>query len=242
MDPTFNYEKYECPQEFQDRLNEVGGFNKYDEPNFKIVWSQGGTPDALYRAGGHWTAPGQPHFKGYRDLLLGGGTPSWCLIQWQDAIEYGTPELYYMHNYDEGTGLQTLGEYPYSGRYRVLYNLRWMERTKTGLRFEAMPLNSYLIDTIVPIIMQAKEISMERCKAAMADLKAREEKAQLSKIEDAMRDRALPWKGAPVSYGKQGCRTSLVDKKIEQMQRNMNQIMSRASIMKDYKGRGLLQG
>ena len=241
MDPTNSYQQYMCPQEFQDRLNEVGGFNRYDEPNFKIVWSQGGEPDALYRAGGYWEAPNQPTYKGYRDLLVGGGTPSWCLLQWQDAIEYGTPELYYMQNYDEGTGLQILGEYPYSGRYRVLYNLRWMERGKNSLKFEAMPLNSYLIDTIVPIIMEAKEISWEKTKAVLADLKAREEKAQLAKIEDAMLSSALPFKGAPVSYSRQGCRTALVDKKIEAMQRNWNKIMSRASGLAGSKGRGLLQ-
>jgi len=241
MDPTSSYQQYECPQEFQDRLNEVGGFNRYDEPNFKIVWSQGGCPEAYFRAGGVWEVPGQPTRKGYRDLLVGGGTPSWCLLQWQDAIEYGTPELYYMQNFDESTGLQLLGEYPYSGRYRVLYNLRWMERGKDGLRFEAMPLNAYLIDTIVPIIMQAKEISWEKTKAVLADLKAREEKAQLAKIEDAMLSSALPFKGAPVSYSRQGCRTALVDKKIEAMQRNWNKIMTRASGLAGSKGRGLLQ-
>lgn len=241
MDPTSSYQKFECPQEFTDRLNEVGGVNRYDEPNFKIVWSQGGTPDAYYRAGGVWEVPGQPTRHGYRDLLLGGGTPSWCLLQWQDAIEYGTPEMYYMHNHDRDTGYQTLGEYPYFGRYRVLYNLRWQERTRTGLKFEAMPLNSYLIDTIVPIIMQAKEISWQKYKAVMADLKEREEKAYLGKIEDAMRASSLPFGGAPVSYNRQGCRTSLVDKKIEAMQRNWNKIATRAAGLAGSKGRGLLQ-
>lgn len=241
MDPTSSYQQYECPQEFQDRLNEVGGFNRYDEPNFKLVWSQGGSPDAYYRAGGVWEIPGQPSRRGYRDLLVGGGTPSWCLLQWQDPMEYGTPELYYMHNHDEATGYQTLGEYPYHGRYRVLYNLRWMERTKDGLRFEAMPLNSYLIDTIVPIIMAAKEISWDKTKAVLADMKAREDAGQIAKIEEVMRDRALPFNGAPVSYGRQGCRTALVDKKIEAMQRNWNKISNRAGNLQGSKGRGLLQ-
>lgn len=241
MDPTANYEQYQCPEEFQERLNEVGGLNRYDEPNFVLVWGQGGDNRALYRAGALWTPPNQPSYSGYRDLLVGGGTPGWCLLQWQDPMEYGTPEAWYVQNYDPDTHLQTLGEYPYSGRYRLLYNLRWMERTKDGFRFEIMPLNSYLIESIVPIIMAAKEISWEKTKAAMEDMKEKEEKQQLATIENAMRSAALPWKGAPVSYGKQGCRTALVDKKITQMTQNWNRIMSRASTLGGSKGRGLTQ-
>jgi hypothetical protein len=242
MDPTANYQQYECPEEFQERLNEVGGLNRYDEPNFKLVWGQGGCPDALFRAGGVWAPEGLPSFKGYRDLLIGGGTPSWCLLQWQDPIVYGTPELYYVQNYDPDTGLQTLGEYPYHGRYRLLYNLRWMERQPNGtIRFEAMPLNSFLINTIVPIIMAAREISHVQVMAAMRDLHEVEEKNNLSRIEDVIRDRALPFKGAPVSYQRQGCRTSLVDKKIEQMLRYMNKMSYRASSLGGNKGRGLVQ-
>jgi len=242
MDLTASYEQYQCPEEFQERLNEVGGFNRYDEPNFILVWGQGGTQEALYRAGGIWEINNQPTFKGYRDLLIGGGTPSWCLLQWQDPIEYGTPELFYIQNYDSGTGLQTLGEYPYHGRYRLLYNLRWMERTPEGkIRFEAMPLNTFLINTIVPIIMAAKEITHEKTMAAMRDLKEKEEAEQLARIEDAIRDKALPFKGNPVSYGKQGCRTALVDKKIEQMLRYMNKISYRANSLGGSKGRGLMQ-
>ena len=242
MEPTASYEQYQCPDEFQERLNEVGGLNRYDEPNFILVWGQGGTPQALYRAGGIWTPPDQPTYRGYRDLLIGGGTPSWCLLQWQDPLEYGTPELYYVQNLDSDTGLQTLGEYPYHGRYRLLYNLRWMERQPNGsIRFEAMPLNSFLINTIVPIILMAKEISRDKVMAAMKDLHEKEERDMLAKIEDAIRDKALPFHGAPVSYQKQGCRTALVDKKIEQMLKYMNTISYRANAFGGNKGRGLIQ-
>ena len=71
--PRDSYECYECPQEFQDRLTEVGGRNKYDQPNFLVVWGQGGQEECLYRAGGSWHVPGEPTFTGYRDLLIGGG-------------------------------------------------------------------------------------------------------------------------------------------------------------------------
>lgn len=242
--PTVSYQVYQCPQEIQDRLTEVGGLNRYDGPNFIIKWSQGGEDECYYRAGGLWHAPDMPSYKGYRDLLVGGGTPSWALLQWQDAIEYGTPEMYYIQNSDEETGLQTLGEYPYSGRYRLLYNLRWMHKEGNKLVCEAMPLNSYLIDSIVPIIMAAKEISWQKAKAVLQDIKEREDAQKISQIEDALRSSALPFKGNPVSYTKQGCRTAIVDKRIEQMQRMWNVIQQNARNLsgKDYSGRGLMQG
>ena len=76
-------EKYQinlCPEEFQERLTDIGGVNPYDEPNFLLVWSQGGGEHSTYRAGGAWNIEGLPSFKGYRDLLVGGGVPCWALF------------------------------------------------------------------------------------------------------------------------------------------------------------------
>jgi hypothetical protein len=233
--PTANYQIYIAPEEFQERLTEIGGVNRYDEPNFVLVWSQGGGPNATYRAGADWAGEDQVSYRGYRDLLIGGGVPCWALLQWHDAIEYGTPELYYVQNYDEDSGLQTLGEYPYFGRYQMLYNLRWSEMRNGKMFFEMMPLNTFLLDTVVPIITQAKDISWEKTKAVMQDLKEREDKADIDMIESVMRTSALPFGGNAVSYQKQGCRTSLVDRKIEAMTRNWNKMMTNAKTL----GRGL---
>jgi hypothetical protein len=232
---TASYQQYICPEEFQQRLTDIGGVNKYDEPNFLLVWSQGGSPQSLYRAGGSWAGEDQVSYSGYRDLLVGGGVPCWALLQWHSPEEYGTPEIYYMQNFDEESGLQTLGEYPYHGRYQMLYNLRWSEMRSGKMLFEMMPLNTFLLDTVVPIILQAKDISWEKTKAVMDDLKEREDKADIAMIEDVMRNNAVPFKGNAVSYQKQGCRTALIDKKIEAMQRNWNKMMTTASKL----GRGL---
>jgi hypothetical protein len=232
---TAKYEQYECPEEFQDRLNEIGGFSRYDTPNFRLVWGQGGQEECLYRAGGAWHVEGLPSFVGYRDLLVGSGVPCWCLLQWQSPEEYSTPEGYYLTNYDDETGLQTLGEFPYTGRYRLLYSLRWTEKRGNALHFEAMPLSSLLLRTIVPIIMDAKDISREKTMATLKELEEREKATDLAQIEDRMRSNALPFHGNAVSYGKQGCRTSLVDKRIEQMTRNWGRMMTNVKAL----GRGL---
>lgn len=232
--PADRYQQYQCPQEFQDRLNEVGGFNRYDQPNFIIRWGQGGEPECLRRSGGSWHVEGQPSYTGYRDLLVGGGAPAWMLMQWEDATVYGTPESYYIGNYDSETGMQDLGEYPYQGRYKLLYTLSWRDMSQGKMRVEAMPLNSYLIDTVVPIIMEAKEVSWLKTKEAMNMQKEKEDKADVDMIEDVMRDSSLAFKG-PVSYARQGCRTSIIDKKVEEMTRQWNHMVTNAKAL----GRGL---
>lgn len=232
--PTDKYQQYQCPTEFQDRLNEVGGFNRYDKPNFIVRWGQGGEEECMYRSGGSWHVEGQPAFTGYRDLLIGGGAPCWMLLQWEDAVVYGTPESYYISNYDAETNLQDLGEYPYQGKYKLLYNLCWRDMSQGKMRIEPMPLNSFLIDTVVPIIIAAKDISYEKTKEAMRLQKEKDDKADLARIEDAMRDASLAFKG-PVSYARQGCRTSIIDKKVEQMTRHWNRMVTNAKAL----GRGL---
>jgi hypothetical protein len=228
--PTDSYELYECPAWFQERLTEIGGVNIYDEPNFRCVWGQGGQPEGLYRAGGSWNVDGQPSFHGYRDLLIGGGTPSWCLLQWHPAIHFGTPESYYVGNLDEETNLQILGEYPYSGKYVMLYNMCYRSMVQGKMKIEAMPLNSFVLDTVVPIILEAKDISYEKTMAAMKGLKEVEDKADCDMIEDVMRDSKLAFKG-PVSYARQGCRTSIIDRKMEQMQRHINTMVANAQVL-----------
>jgi hypothetical protein len=229
-----NYQLYQCPQEFQDRIDEVGGFNRYGNSNFLIVWGQGGEDACFYRSGGAWHVDGEPSFTGYRDLLIAGGSPSWCLLQWEDAVVYGTPESYYISNYDEETGMQDLGEYPYQGKYKLLYTLSWRDMSQGQMKIEAMPLNSFLIDTVIPIIMSAKDITWEKTKAAMQAQKEKDDKADLDMIEDVMRDSSLAFKG-PVSYARQGCRTSIIDRKVEQMQQQWNKMATNAKML----GRGL---
>jgi hypothetical protein len=90
---------------------------------------------------------------------------------------------------------------------------------------------------VLPIIIASKDISYAETKAALLDQKAKEDSADLNNIEDVMRTSALPWKGAPVSYSKQGCRTALVDRKIESMTRQWNQIQCNAKSL----GKGLSQ-
>ena len=102
------------------------------------------------------------------------------------------------------------------------------------MNVEPMVLNSFVLDTVVPIIMQAKEISYAKTMAALKEQKDKDDAADLAMIEDCMRDAKLAFKG-PVSYARQGCRTSIIDKKVEQMTRQWNRMVTNARSL----GRGL---
>src|ERR1019366_4084019 len=229
-----NYQQYEFPEWFQDKLTSIGGVNPYDEPIFRCVWGQGGQKECLYRSGGHWHVEGQPSWKGYRSLLVGGGVPGWCLLQWQPAINFGVPESFYVAMLDDETNLSDLGEYPYSGKYILLYSMVWRDMSSGKMTVESMPLNSFILDTVLPIILEAKEISWEKTQAALKGIKEKEDAADLAIVEDAMRDAQMAFKG-PVSYARQGCRTSILDRKVEQMSRHWNRMVTNARTL----GRGL---
>lgn len=218
------------PQEFQDQITYLGGINRYDQPNFILWWSQYGHGEGSFRAGGVWSVDEQ-YYLGYRDLLRGSGEPCWTLGQWHGPEEYGTPEQYYVLNHDETTGLQTLGEYPYFGRYEVLYNLRWHTMEDDKLTFHTLPLNTTTFDAIVPIILSARDISIERRKAAWLAAREQEEKEKLGDIERHLIDKALPFTGQ-ISYTRQGIRSTIIDQKVLAMQRNWSQITANARAMR----------
>jgi len=213
-----------CPQYYQDILTRIGGRNRYDEPNFKLVWAQYET----YVAGGEWSVD-EAYYRGYRKLLLGSGEPCWTLIQWHDAIEYGTPEAYYVRNYDESTGLQILGEYPYGGRYEVVYNLRWHTMENGKLTFHTMPLNNTLIDKVLPIMLMARGISWLKTKAAAEELKRREEDEKTRMIEKHLQEKDTGLGSGAVSFTRQGIRSTEIDRRMIEMQRMWNQLARAAA-------------
>lgn len=212
------------PEDFQSELTRIGGVTKYDEPCFKIGWAQYET----FIAGGVWSVD-ERYYKGYRRLLSGSGEPCWTLFQWHSPEEYGSPESYYVFGYDETTGLQTLGEYPYSGRYEVLYNLRWHDMEAGKLTFRTMPLNTRVFDVVAQIVAIAKDISVEKTRAAYLAAKELEESAKTRDIERHLRDRAIPFSGGAVSFTRQGIRSTVIDAKARAMQQKWSQLARSAA-------------
>jgi hypothetical protein len=218
------------PAEFQDYLTYIGGINKFDSPNFILWWNQYAYGEGSFRSGGVWSVEEQ-HFEGYRDLLKGSGEPCWCLGQYHSADEYGTPESFYFDNRDEATGLQILGEFPFAGKYELLYNLRWHSIENGKIEFFTLPLSTHTFDLIVPVIIAAKNVSIEKRRAAYLDAKQKEEDAKLTEIERKLREKDIPFKGA-ISYGRQGIRSTVVDQKMLQMSQTWGEVAKAAKTLR----------
>ena len=222
-----NNERLSCPPEFQRRVTQAGGLNRYGEPNFRIIWGQ---TDVCIR-GGHWPSiDGSSEFTGYREELEGFGEPCWVLQMWKAPECFGTPEQYFMENQDPHTGLQVLGDYPWKGRYDTLNAFRSREFKNGKLYQESMPLNSVILDMVIPIILQAQEATQLMRLTALKDRETKKQDNLTRIIEDKRRDAQLAFDG-PVSYARQGCRTSLIDKKIMELEANWKRLMRIAKLM-----------
>lgn len=225
-------ELYQTPDEFALRVSEAGGYNRYDEPNFKIVWQR----SEFYRAGGVWAGNGQPVFTGYR-WIPQSFEQGWALMQWNPPEKYGTPESYYVQNCDEQTNLQILGEYPYSGRYEVVMPFIWKGMVNGRLVVEHLPLSSFLIDAIVPIIKESRDIPNAKKRAVLLARKEAADREQTSQIEARLRDAYPAFGTASRSAASLEC-NSLVQKKAEAIEKHWK----RAVGVIRQRGRGLSVG
>jgi hypothetical protein len=202
-----------CPPEYQRRIEQIGGLNRFGTANFDIVWSQTATI-----------------IKDGKPTLQADGDPCWVLRQWKAPETYGTPEIYYSQNYDETTGTQILGDYPWRGRYEIVQPFRHRAFVNGKLVKEFLPLNSMVIDMVIPIILQCADASYYQRRVALKEIHDREENAKTLRIADRLEDATPAFKG-PVSFQRQGCRTSIIEKKIQQIEKNWAWAMKFASMV-----------
>jgi hypothetical protein len=219
-----------CPPEFQARLTRMFGSNPFGEPNFKIVWTQ----SHFIRMGNLWRDKYGNERRGYRDRYTC-PTPCWAILRWRSPKEYGSPTLYRMQTWDSVSKLYALGEYPWKGRYEVLYGLYRKEFIGGKLLIDRMQLSHILIDKMIPMILQAQSLSRWERKAANDLAKEREHKREVAEITDRMVNELPPWYG-PVSFARQGCRTSVLDKKMELIQKQWDRLTRRGRRPKFQRG------
>jgi hypothetical protein len=192
---SFHTERLQCPKHFQERMNQVGGFNRYGQPNFRIAWAQTETT----RQGGQWEAEGE-QFVGYRDVPLGDGLPHWMLLRWIDAgkslempfLPRQSADNFYEATRCPNTGLQLLGGYPFQGSYKIVLNLvaKWFEGNE--LKVEPFPLSTEIINMMIPVIEGAQLISMDVKRRLMDEEREEKERVFATQIEDISRDIAIP--------------------------------------------------
>jgi len=220
MDPY--PETRETPPEFQERIAALFGTNQFGDPHFKIVWGQ----SQFIRIGNEWSDKFGNRRTEYRDRYQCHGMPCWVIMRWKAPVEYGTPEIYYANTFDPLTGLFITGEYPWRGRYEIVQPLISKEFVNGKLVVEHFPLSHYLIDMLIPMMLAFQELSHEQQEAAKQAVRAAEEQKMTEQIAESMAEN-LPSFWGPVSFSGQGCRTSLLDRKMQQIQSAWDKISCR---------------
>ena len=178
-------ERRECPPDFQQRLTDAVGCNRFGETNFLIAWGQTRT----YQAGGVWP---HDHFFGYRQLMLsnsspsGRGIPCWMILEWHPPEDYETDAVYYFRNRDDVTGLQILGEYPYRGRYEIAFKLTSTEFRDGRLQVAHYHLDGMILDVLIPAIVEGQRMTIKQRLRRLREHEERKEKELDNNIDAAL--------------------------------------------------------
>ena len=190
-------ERRRCPPAFQEMLTRHVGINRYGEPNFIVAW--GAT--FMYTAGGLWPKPHGDGYLGYRKLPLanssfsGRGMPCWMILEWHPPEDYETAAVYYFRNRDETTGLQTLGEYPYRGRYEIAFKLTSTEYRDGRLQVVHYHLDGMILDILIPAIVEGQRMTMKQRLKRLREWEEKREKDLDRNVDAALKSakrRLLP--------------------------------------------------
>lgn len=209
------HERRLCPPEYHSRLRDIAGMNRFGGNNFRIVWGQ--TEREI--VGGTWQMPtGKTKLRLKPDGQLGllpevyeiaemryilkyDGKPCWFLERWFPPENYGTEFQWFRENTDPKSGLPLLGPYPDAGYYECCMPLT----RSTG---EAIELNDYVIDALVPLILRTHETTEWERRAARNALREKQAQADHDRRVQLYIDKVPV--GGPISYAGQINRTSRV--------------------------------
>lgn len=191
-----NNERLECPPEFQQILTDIFGVNDFGCPRYRIIWGM----QPVRRV----SKPG----GGYEDMSC--NTSAWLLQRWMHPAKWGNPALFKYINSDPANG-QVMFPYPEFGEYELVCNLG-----DGALDYE-------LIHATIPILEAVSRLTDVQIRAFKERQQALEDKASTDKIADMLHD-SLPTRYGPVSYGRGGCRTSALEKKMGEIQAAWNRL------------------
>jgi hypothetical protein len=212
-------EQRQCPPEFQNRVTRMFGTNVFGDPLFKVAWGQ----SEFHKVGNRWRDSHGTERCGYRQRYLCDGAPCWNILRWRSAEHYGTPELWYFQTWDEVSKTYALGEYPWRGRYDPLFALNRKEIINGELKVIPFPLSHVIIDVMIPLILETQRMTQQELRAAQELIKRRQEQAENTEIADRMMNELPAFYGA-VSFSRQGIKTSLLDRKMAQIQAYWNRL------------------
>jgi hypothetical protein len=199
-------EPRETPEHIAEMLREAGGVNRFDQPNFRVVWGW----SRLIRMYGEWQK-WETYKAALRDKVTGHAEERiftslesaivearmvpkylpgncWHLEMWRPPEEYGSPDQWGKVG-EEIVGTMTLdcaGAYPYQGEYELCYPLT-SDLTSHGV---FVPLETVVVADICNMIKAGRreKFSFLQRRAAIEQEKRREEEGYVRRTMDLLKD------------------------------------------------------
>jgi hypothetical protein len=171
-------------------VTRAGGLNRFDEPNFRIVWGA----SRLSWIGGRWLdrdASGNV----VRETVELRKVPKylplerWHVERWLPPEAYGSPDEWYRRTAEmqDGFSIPALGPFPSRGEYEHCFTL------ERGGGF--LPLDATVCDWVVRAIEWARRQPAQSARAALMQRETRKERNWHRAADDLFDDCALPFDG-----------------------------------------------
>ena len=207
-------ERRRAPEQYQEHCKRIGGLNRFGGANFRLVWGQSETEFV-------WGTDANGGRKGQHVVLKHQGIPAWFMENWKPPECFGTPELWYAMSWDQETNTHTLGEFPWRGLYMPCpFNLYVKRVTGGGTRYsepdakghrhvienpavlhiDAMPLNHFVIDLVIPNMLKEVDVTFEQKRVALMNRKLAESAAARQKAYDAYMAAGPAFQGKAGTY------------------------------------------
>jgi len=180
-------EMHDPPASLTERVGRAGGFNRFGEPSFRVVWGW----SRLGWIGGKWCdrdASGNI----VREVIELRRVPKylphdrWHIERWLPPEAYGSRESWEQlsHEREDGIVVAALGPYPSRGEYEHCFTL-------AGPRGEFVPLDAATCDRVVRAIEWARRFPKSAARRAIAAREERLERGWNGRA-DALLDDAMP--------------------------------------------------
>lgn len=173
--------------EVQERITKAGGTNRFDEPNFRVVWGR----DRIVPIHGFWDDTGTVETRFEPKYLP---DECWHLEMWRAPEEYGTPETWKEAGKEVSAGwtVDTAGPFPSRGEYELVFPFT-SDMSANGT---PIPLEPSVCEWIINLIRNSRNFTFWQRRQAIAQ---REEKKKHDRIErnvDMMKNQMRPFGGS----------------------------------------------
>jgi hypothetical protein len=175
-------ETHEAPAHVCERMARAGGLNRFDEPNFRVVW--GGS--RLSWIGGRWTDRDGEGALIREEIELRQApkyipVDRWHIERWMPPESYGSPEEWFARTVEveDGIRVPALGPYPSRGDYEHCFTLE-------GPRGEFVQLTPAVARHIARAIETGRAAPRAKRREALKERERRAEREYDAWAEDVL--------------------------------------------------------